>query len=149
MIPSFSPLAPGATWRTLPPGIHDATLGEIAARFALSPHRRVLTLGLVRAAQALRLAGITDLYVDGSYTTDKPHPGDFDGCWNPTNLNYSLLDPVLASFTLAGRASQKAKYGGELFLSSAPADNIGTTFLDYFQRDKDTGLPKGIIRIAL
>jgi hypothetical protein len=149
MIPPFSPPGPGAVWRTLPPGIHDATLGDVAARFGTTPHRRALTLGLVRAAQALRTAGVGHLYVDGSYTTDKLHPGDFDGCWDPTSLDYSKLDPVLANFTLLGRAAQKAKYGGELFLSSATADKIGTTYLDYFQRDKDTGLPKGIIRITL
>ena len=106
-------------------------------------------MGLIGAGQALRVAGCQLLYVDGSYTTDKPHPGDFDGCWDPRGVDPLMLDPILFDFTLLGRAAQKAKYGGELFMTSKPADSVGTTFLDYFQRDKDTGLPKGIIRVRL
>jgi hypothetical protein len=136
-------------WRVLPPGIHDATLGEVVQRFGTTPHRQVLALGLVQAAQALRLAHCGTLYVNGSFTTDKTHPGDYDGCWEPAGVDYHTLDPVLRSFTLLGRAAQKAKYGGELFLSSMIADAIGTTYLKYFQKDKDTGLPKGIVRILL
>ena len=44
--------------------------------------------------------------------------------------------------------AQKRKYHGELFISSLPADS-GLTFLDFFQRDKATGNPKGIIAIDL
>jgi hypothetical protein len=37
--------------------------------------------------------------------------------------------------------------GGELFPVEATAEPSGTTFLDYFQRDRETGQPKGIIAI--
>ena len=47
------------------------------------------------------------------------------------------------------RAAQKAKYGGEMFLAHGPADRLGTRFVDFFQRDKDTAEPKGIISIDL
>lgn len=149
MLPAFSPLAPGAVWRTLPGGIYDATLGDVTSRFGITPHRKALTFGLVLAAQALRVAGCQLLYLDGSFATDKPHPVDYDGCWDPLGVDPSKLDPILGNFTILGRAAQKAKYGGELFISSMLADSIGTTYLNYFQKDKDTGLPKGIIRIAL
>ena len=47
------------------------------------------------------------------------------------------------------RAAQKAKYHGELFPSSAVADELGTAYLYFFQRNKQTGEPKGIIAIDL
>jgi len=44
----------------------------------------------------------------------------------------------------------KVKYGGELFIAHAQADmESGKRFLDYFQRDRRTGKPKGIIGIKL
>ena len=47
------------------------------------------------------------------------------------------------------RAAQKVKYGGELFIADTPASPAGTTFLDFFQTDKTTGDPKGIVAIDL
>jgi hypothetical protein len=58
------------------------------------------------------------------------------------------LDPVLLDFSQA-RAAQKAKYGGEFFPAEVAAEPAGTRFLDYFQRDKLTGRPKGIVALDL
>ena len=93
------------------------------------------------------------LYLDGSFVTDKETvygapPGDFDGCWDPVGVDPMLLDPVLLDFTNK-RAAQKAKFGGELFLSTAPASSIGPVFLDFFQVDKITGAAKGILGLDL
>ena len=67
----------------------------------------------------------------------------FDGCWDPDGFDGAKLDPVLLDFTNR-RAAQNRKYHGEWFISSLPADG-GLTFLDFFQRDKATGIPKGLI----
>jgi len=48
-----------------------------------------------------------------------------------------------------GRAAQKASFGGELFIANAAATPAGTAFLDFFQIDKTTGDPKGIVAINL
>jgi hypothetical protein len=58
------------------------------------------------------------------------------------------LDDELLDFSNA-RAAQKARYGGELFPVEASAEPAGTTFLHYFQRDRDSGAAKRIISIAL
>ncbi len=47
------------------------------------------------------------------------------------------------------RAAQKARYGGELFPAETAAEPSGTAFLDYFQSDRETGAPKGIVAISL
>jgi hypothetical protein len=75
-------------------------------------------------------------------------PGDFDGCWEVAGVDPDLLDPVLLTFA-KGRAEQKARFGGELFPAEASADPHGTRFLDYFQQDKFTGEPKGIVSLDL
>ena len=58
------------------------------------------------------------------------------------------LDPELLDFS-SHRAAQKARYGGELFPAETAAEPSGTAFLDYFQRDRETGAPKGIVAISL
>ena len=46
MIPAFVPIK-GAPWDVLPPGIHPATLAEVATTFATNAKRRLLYDGLL------------------------------------------------------------------------------------------------------
>lgn len=39
--------------------------------------------------------------------------------------------------------------GGELLIAELAADPWGTAYLDFFQHDKDTGAPKGIVVIEV
>jgi len=132
----------------LPAGIHEATWDEIVAALGTNRRRLDLVDGLRRALDALRAAGCERVFVDGSFVTAKEHPGDFDACWDARGVDPSSLDPVLLDFT-QGRAGQKAKYGGELFIANTAATPAGTVFLDFFQIDKATGDSKGIIEIDL
>lgn len=145
MIPDLITLD-SSPWKVLPEGIHSATLAEIAIYFGTTPHRRVQFLGLEAAAKNLANAGCQYLYLDGSYVTGKPTPGDYDGCWDPSGVNPTLLDPVFLDFTNQ-RKNQKSKYQGELFPFSLAAP--GVMYLDFFQTDRFTGLRKGILVIDL
>jgi len=87
-------------------------------------------------------------YLDGSFVTAKPHPNDYDACWDALGVNPQLVDPVLFDFR-SGRAAQKAKYKGELFPADFSAGIGGRTFLEFFQVDKSTGNPKGIVVVDL
>lgn len=147
MIPAHIDLD-GSPWPVLPPGIHVANLAEVEARFASNPKRRVQFRGLVAALTNLRGAGCRLAFLDGSFVTAKPRPGDFDACWDPAGVNPALLDPVLLTFE-NNRAAQKAKYQGELFPSTIPADQAGAIFAEFFQVDRFTGAPKGIVSINL
>ena len=105
--------------------------------------------GLKAALGNLTQAGCRALYIDGSFVTSKQKPNDFDACWEPVGVDDKLLDPVLLDFSQR-RARMKEKFGGELFPADAVADwEKGRRFLDYFQRDKRTDKPKGIIGIQL
>ena len=118
------------------------------AHFGFTPHRLMLLAGLKAALDDLRTAGCRRAYVDGSFVTAKANPRDFDGCWDVNGVDLASLDPVLLTFT-SRRAAQKRTYGGELFPADGMADAAGTNFLRFFQRDKDTGEPKGIIGLDL
>jgi hypothetical protein len=135
----------------LPPGIHDTTWSELVSRYGTTPQRKKLLHGLRRATTSLAAASCKALLLDGSFVTDKADPGDFDGCWDPAGVDPTKLDPVLLRFENR-RAAQKAKYFGELFPSTAIADSKKTppmTFLEFFQLDKSTGKPKGLLRLDL
>lgn len=146
MIPALVTIS-SAPWDVLPPGVHSATLAEVAATFATNSRRRSLYEGLLLAATALRAAGCGKLYLDGSYITAKPVPGDYDGCWDPAGMDRVKLDPVFLDFSNK-RQAMKNKFGGEFFPSSA-LNAPSQTFLDFFQIEKFTGQPKGILLIVL
>ena len=104
--------------------------------------------GLRAALENLKGAGCRTVYINGSFVTSKELPNDYDACWEETPVDPESLDPVLLTFD-PGRATQKAKYMGELFPASIMAGTGGLSFLEFFQTDKDTGRTKGIIAIDL
>ncbi len=132
----------------LAPGIHWAEWDEFATRFGYTAWRNHLLSGLKRALKVLKAAGCKAVYVDGSFATGKPRPGDYDACWDTTGVDPSLLDPVLLQFG-GGSAAQKVKYGGELFPAHGWERRTGKRWLDFFQTDKLTGAQKGIVAIDL
>ena len=135
----------GGPWKALPPGVHDASLNDMKNRYATNEHRERLFAGFERAVLNLIEAGCMAIYLNGSFVTENPHPGDFDCCWDPTGVDVDKLDPILLDFSNRRRA-QKDKYGGEFFPSSFQAV-AGEFFLSYFQKDKHTGQAKGIVRV--
>jgi hypothetical protein len=145
MVPDFVDI--GGPWMVLPPGVHDATLEEIEVRFATSDHRKRIFAGFRNGLTALRKAGCRKIYLDGSFVTEKPVPGDFDACWDPIGVDDAKLDSVFLDFS-DGRKNQKKRFYGEFFPASVLADGTHI-FLDFFQTDRHTGKVKGIICINL
>lgn len=130
----------------LPPGIYPATFKEVSAAFATNAVRRELFDGLLLGAAALAYAGCRLIYLDGSYVTAKPMPGDYDACWEPAGVEREKLDAVFFDHSNK-RAAQKAKFGGEYL--PVVRDSEGHSFIDLFQREKFTGGTKGILSIPL
>ncbi len=147
MIPKLVSIS-GSPWDVLPPGVHPATLQEVELAFGYNQRRRVLLAGLIEGAAALAKAGCSTIFLDGSFVTAKPVPGDYDACWDPAGVVGSILDPVFGDFS-DGRAHQKARFGGEYFPSSIVENGSGRTFLDFFQVEKHTGGRKGILTISV
>lgn len=126
----------------LPPGIHDATWGELVARYGINPYRARLLDGLLAALRNLRGAGCLLALIDGSFVAAKRFPG----AWDPGGIDPGLVDPILLTFDNS-RAAMKAKYLGELFPATWPAAP-GVAFAEFFQKDRD-GVAKGLVRLGL
>lgn len=145
MIPDFITDS-NLLWPILPPGIWDATMEEVEARFALNTKRLLLFEGMQRGLNNLFHAGCEQIYLDGSYVTGKPLPNDYEICWSAEYVDADKLDYVFFDFSL-DRYNQKKKYYGEYFPEFQIEGGSSLPFLEFFQYDKATGARKGIIRI--
>ena len=135
----------------LPPGIHWIVWDELQAHFGYNDYRRNLLFGMQVGIHSLHQAGCQEIYIDGSFCTQKEFPGDFDICYEDNSVDWDWLfnnDPVLLDFS-DRRAAQKRKYLGEFFPFSATAAPPNLTYLEFFQIDKNTGDPKGILGLKI
>ena len=105
--------------------------------------------GLRMAMEQLKAGGCRTIYINGSFVTIKPDPGDFDACWDSEDVDYDYLRknaPRLLNHL--DRSAQKSKYKGEIFRSDQPVGDYDLTSIEFFQRDRQLN-PKGIIAIDL
>ena len=85
----------------LPPGIHPATLEEIAARFGQESEVRQAQMPSLRwLVNVARRAGVKRIVVNGSFVTDKLEPNDVD-CVLLIGANFPL-DAAAEAELLAG-----------------------------------------------
>ena len=129
-------------------GVHWITWEEMVSAFGFTPRRTRLITGLNEALQLLKAAGCQSVYIDGSFVTGKPEPGDIDVCWAVQGVNALKLDRFFLNFTNS-RARQKRRFLSEFFPAEFPEGLTGRTFLEFFQIDKETGNPKGILALDL
>ena len=135
----------------LPAGVYRALWREVEQRFGTGPHRKRLLRGLHSVLVKLEACGCETVYVDGSFVTSEPLPSDFDGAWEVAGVDLQELyaaEPSLFDFSNR-RAAQKAKFLGEMFPAEMEEGDSGRTFVEFFQQDKNTGKPKGILAIDL
>ena len=121
----------------LPPGIHPATLGEIAARFGTEPElRRVQMESLRWMIGAAWKAGVERIVVNGSFVTDKWEPNDVD-CVLLIGPTYPLDDHADAELQI-----------GLPFITMELVDRA--RFAEYtdaiFGTDR-AGFPKGLVEV--
>lgn len=134
----------------LPPGTYNATLDEIEERYGYTIHRRKLLQGLKLGIRDIEESGCTIIYLDGSFITNKPKPGDYDVCYHSHRIDFSKLEelhPVFFDFDDECK-SQKEKYLGEFWPSTYYTDGFHT-ILDGFKMDIYTRKKKGIIEINI
>ncbi|MEG4532330.1 DUF6932 family protein [Microcoleus sp. D2_18a_D3] len=133
----------------LPPGVHFCEWEEFVERFGSNELRLRLMRGLRMAMEQLKAGGCRTIYINGSFVTIKPDPGDFDACWDSEDVDYDYLRknaPRLLNHL--DRSAQKSKYKGEIFRSDQPVGDYGLNSIEFFQRDRKLN-PKGIIAIDL
>jgi len=113
-----------------------------------SKRRQLLFAGLEKAVDNLNDAGVLQIYIDGSFTTNKDEPGDIDGCWVPNReVNTKILDPVFIALS-PPREAMKIKYGVDFLIAGITLNDAGCIVEDFFQVDRD-GNAKGILLLEL
>lgn len=148
-------IPPLTSFGLLPPGIHNATLAEVENMFGSANDKRVaLFKGLSAYADLLTEVGVfKGIFIDGSFVTDKPVPGDIDVIVDVDVpgmiklLAHSLKDQIVDA------SAVKHAYGLHLFFApQAP------TLLNYFQhlrvdeailRKAPPSQMRGIVRVTL
>jgi hypothetical protein len=131
----------------LPPGIHQAFWREVEERFGWNAQRQSLLIGLKSLLEELARAGCSRVWLNGSFVTDKPNPGDFDLVWDPDAVDLSKVDQVLQDLD-PPREAQKRKYSGDI-LPNVVEGGSGMPFLEFFQQDSVTGQARGIVGLQL
>lgn len=123
-------------------GVHDATLPEIEERFAYSERRKQLFIAMEKVVLMLRGAKCPEIFLNGSYITTKPEPGDYDLCWEPTGV--VPTEDLRKLFQ--EKTERKKIYLGDIF-PRLPQPPYFPDHVIEWQTDRDD-TPKGIIRIV-
>jgi hypothetical protein len=125
--------------RVFPPGVHTATLGEIAARFGQeSELRRAQMESLGWLVDLARRAGARRLIVNGSFVTDKFEPNDVD-C--------ALM--VETGFPRDAAAGKELVDGLPFIELKIVDEDDFKELVEYtFASDRET-IPKGVIEVLL
>lgn len=131
----------------LPPGVHDATIGEVRKRFGMSnPTRARLMKGLECVVALAEKVGARVLYLDGSFVTAKKEPRDWDAVVvAPVETNCASPEVL----TLVDRPGIKKEFGGDLFLIMEDDGELLEHYLGgVFVRDR-LGRAKGLVLVRL
>ncbi len=137
MIPSFDKHG------NLSPGIYIATVTEIRTRFAYNPKRKALFAKLKTVLSMLQTSNCHEVYLNGSYITSNPEPGDYDLCWEPTGIKATNeIRNLLKKPSLL-----RQDFLGDIF-PRIPEPPYHLDHVTCWQMDID-GNAKGIIKIIL
>jgi hypothetical protein len=110
--------------------------------------------GLKDAIENFRAAGVSSIFIDGSFITNKDNPNDIDGCWSAAgDIDLDKLDPLFwdsktPNEKRANLHKLKARYGLDFYIAEGTENGSGLKFPDFFQVNRE-GKMKGIIRIDL
>ncbi len=160
----------------LSPGDHTATIEELRKSILIegprSPidgwdlqWRRYLVRNLYILTQDLWAEGVEDIFIDGSFATNKPKPGDIDGFYYVEKERQRDVHRALCSRRLEWDTTQRRldpssgkrkpimwhTYRVEFFPGWWPAikdPDTGKTiaFTDFFRRTR-ASRPKGVVKI--
>ncbi len=132
----------------LPPGIHDASLGEMTEQFGQSSRRRELLGNLGQYLAELRQWQLAQaILVDGSFVTDIAEPNDVDLVLVLRD-DYDLTRSVSPfEYNLRSRRRVQRTFGLDLFVVR-PNSVDYDRFVDFFSQVRNQpGQIKGIVRV--
>lgn len=135
----------------MPPGIYETDFEELKEKMGWSRRRLALLEGLQRAVELMAASGVTRVYLDGSFVTDKDRPNDIDGCYDPApDATAEQLEDMAPIFppSLDNRVKAKELYGVDFFPTAATELGSGRPFLRFFQKDRE-GRERGVLVLEI
>jgi hypothetical protein len=119
----------------LPRGVHPCSCNYFRERFSYNSRRFTLLVGFLTLAEMLARVGCTQIWVGGSFVTEKEFPNDFDGCFDSMEIDWYSPDLDLI---IADPQAQAIKFGGILIADAMSA------YQQFFQTDRQSQ-PRGIV----
>ena len=134
----------------LPPGIHQAPLGEIVAEFGESnPVRREMARRLRQILETTKGTGeLRRAFVWGSFVTAKPEPADVDLMLVMSTEFRSERCPPSARQVFDGEAAQRSLGATVLWTREDVPPGLLNAFLEQWQIDR-SGQRRGIVEVLL
>ena len=129
----------------LPPGVHEASMAEVERRFGIGPKRAYLVeQGLKPVVQELMQMGISELYLGGSFTTEKVSPGDVDG-YVVVSVRSDICQKVIER-----QEFWRTQYQVDIGLATEDLEGDLVFWEDWFVHTKgDPPRERGILRLTL
>ena len=138
-----------------PPGIHDISESDLEnhflSSFPSSSTRQRLISGLKKYLKRLKSIGVKfEIWIDGSFTTEKEDPGDIDLVvfGSTTELNHLTPPKKSQLHALFDRVSIKNAIGCDVLFAVAEDQNMRNYWRGWYGFDRNEN-PKGIARIEV
>jgi len=141
------------------PGEHKLSIEEFEEAFVYNSKRKTIFNGFQKLLKIFREIACSHIYADGSFVTQKPLPGDIDVCWHMDTDStirqkqletlFKLCPPLLLLNEKKNRDYIQQEFCADVFPANMQEGGSGLLFKDFFQKDKYTDTPKGIIVIDL
>ena len=118
---------------------------QVEQRFGVGPRRTYLVeQGLKPVVQELMQVGISELYLGGSFTTDKVSPGDVDG-YVVASVRSEMYRKVTERQEL-----WKTQYQVDIGLAAEDVEGNLAFWKDWFGHTKgDSPRERGVVRLTL
>ena len=127
--------------------IHAATWAEFVDRFNFSPRRAAILGRVIIALHHLADAGVSRVFIGGSFVTSKKQPKDMDVLIDTFGADPARVHPMFIDLH-NGRIATLSLFGAEFFPIWLVEASVDEPFIDFFQHDKHMQ-PVGIVEIHL
>lgn len=141
------PILPFNQYGLLPAGIHPASIEEVSEKLGFSPRRQgLIETGLKPVLEQLAALGVKEVYLNGSFVTRKPSPGDIDG-YVVTTLGSKVVKELVRH-----QHRWRTRYRVDLYPAFADLTGAGSPadWADFFGHTSDQPpKTKGIVKLML
>lgn len=130
----------------LPPAVHPTRLQEFKMKFGFNRYRqKMIEQGFLPVLNELRDNSVRNIFVDGSFVSEKPFPGDIDAYVLVPDRTHPLF-----RFIAGRHEAWRRLYGVHCFPAIQKEGGFGSEehWKSFFGHQRDE-CPKGIVALEL